>query len=109
MSEDPGTACARCGRSFAAEKLDNSGWCAECREMMVRRATFAARAAVVVVAVVLILVLFALFRASPKFLTLWLVLVLGACFVLFNVVRRVTFEIFRARGAAKGAAKREDS
>jgi hypothetical protein len=100
VSDDPDTACARCGRTFPAGKLDNSGWCAECRETIVRRATLAARAAVVVLAVLLIVV-FAVIRASPQLLILWIVLVLGACFVLFNVVRRVTFEIFRARGAAK--------
>jgi hypothetical protein len=101
VSEDPDTACARCGRTFPAEQLDNSGWCAACRETVVRRATLAARAAVVVVAVALILILFAIFRASPQFLVLWIVLVLGACFVLFNVVRRVTFEVFRARSVGK--------
>lgn len=101
MSESSDTPCARCGRSFPAEQLDASGWCAECRETVIRRATLAARAAVVVLAVVLILVLFAVLRASPQFLVLWIVLVLGVCFVLFNVVRRVTFEIFRARSVAK--------
>jgi hypothetical protein len=101
VSEDPETACARCDRTVPTERLDGSGWCAECRETMVRRATLAARAAVVVVAVALILVLFALLRASPQFLVLWIVLVLGACFVLFNVVRRVTFELFRARSVGR--------
>ena len=68
---------------------------------MIRRATLVARAAVVVLAVVLIVVFFGVIRASPQLLILWIVLVLGACFVLFNVVRRVTFEAFRARRAAK--------
>jgi hypothetical protein len=68
---------------------------------MIHRATLVARAAVVVVAVALILLLFSLLRASPQFLVLWIVLVLGACFVLFNVVRRVTFELFRARSVGR--------
>jgi hypothetical protein len=101
VNEDHDAACARCGRAFPAGELDASGWCAACRETMIRRATLAARAAVVVLAVLLILVFFAFLRATPQLLVLWIVLVLGACFVLFNVVRRVTFEAFRARSVAK--------
>jgi hypothetical protein len=90
-------ACKRCGRLTPASEVDDSGWCAECRAAVIHRATIAAHAAVVATAVGLIIVLFALVRASPQFLVLWLVLVAGACFVLFKLVRRVAFEWYRAR------------
>lgn len=98
MSETPAeVACKRCGRSSPAGEVDDSGWCAECRAKVIRRATLAAHVAVVATAVGLIVILFALVRASPQFLVLWLVLVAGACFVLFKLVRRVAFEWYRAR------------
>ena len=94
-------ACARCGRDTPADKADSSGLCEACRAKIVRRATIAAHTVVALTAAGIIFVLFFLIRADPQFLLLWLVLVAGACFVLFGVVRRVVFEWFRARIIAK--------
>lgn len=95
-------ACARCGDASSPETVDSSGWCDACRHKVIRRATIAAGAAVAITAILLVVVLGVLVRVSPQFLVVWVVLVAGACFVLFKLVRRVAFEWYRARAASSG-------
>lgn len=95
----PHPPCRECGREIEG-KLDPHGWCAECRRRVVRRATPLAVAAAVAVAALYLAGLGRLGAlASTNFLIFWLVLGALLAFGTYKVVRRIAFDVIRARAA----------
>ncbi len=93
----PTPACGNCGRTGPAAKLDAEGWCAACREQVVRRATWWARGAAVAAA--LLAGWWVAAVLTPQRLLIgWLVLVGVVYFFVYSLVRRVAFELIRSRG-----------
>lgn len=91
--------CRNCGR--AAERLDGAGWCDDCRDAVVARATKPAWAATLLLALLAVLVLWWAGAFASRFLVVWLAVAAGVAYVGFKVARRVAFEVVRARWSAR--------
>ncbi|HEX2093881.1 MAG TPA: hypothetical protein VHG28_15870 [Longimicrobiaceae bacterium] len=89
--------CRNCGREIEDGKLDQEGWCAQCRRGVIRRATLSAIAFGALVAVVYL----AGMAWAGGFASVFMIflLALGAIlvYVAFKVARRVAFDLVRAR------------
>lgn len=91
-------ACRNCRRPFPAGELDASGWCEKCRAVVIRRATVAAWIAAALVATATAVLLLSLVDVDPRFLIVWIVLLLAVSLAAFKVAQRVAFEAIRSRG-----------
>jgi hypothetical protein len=94
MDEDR---CARCNRGFGADEPTMDGWCASCRQGLIRGATWRAWIPAVVVAVLYgwLLVWSGLIE-SPA-LVFFLALGAVLAFAAYKVGRRVFFDVLRGR------------
>lgn len=90
--------CRNCARPFPAGELDAFAWCEDCRAVVIRRATVAAWIAVAVVAQVTALILFSLVTPDPRYLIVWIILILAVALATFKIAQRVAFEAIRSRG-----------
>lgn len=99
----PPTACSRCGREPGEGKLDSRGWCAECREEVVRRATLPAYGVAGVVAAAYLGVMAWAGGFASTFVVFLLALGAILGFVAFKVARRVAFDLVRARSSRTSA------
>lgn len=99
MSELPRDAvCRNCRRPFPAGELDAYAWCAECRAIVIRRATIAGWVVGALAALATGALVFGVLRPGSRSLILWLI-VEGAVFaVAYKVTQRVAFEVIRSRG-----------
>ena len=90
--------CANCGREVPASSVDPATWCADCRRVVVRRATVIAHvlggiaAALVAVWVVMVV------EPLARFVLVWAVLVGLVYYIVYKLARRVAFEAIRTRG-----------
>ncbi len=99
MTEDAAAeSCRNCGIEFPADELDANGWCASCRQVVVRRATLVARIAGAVVAVIIAVRIFFYVVPSERFFVFWLALIALAYYLVYKITRRVAFEVIRGRG-----------
>jgi hypothetical protein len=92
------TPCRNCERPRATARLDAFGWCEKCRAVVIRRATLAARTVAALGLALGAYWVFASVEPSPPFLILWILLLIAIYTVLYKVVQRVAFEVFRSRG-----------
>ena len=90
--------CRNCKRPFPEAELDAFGWCEECRAVVIRRATRRAWIAATLVGLLTAVIVFSLVTADPRFLIVWIVLILAVAFATFKVAQRVAFEAIRRRG-----------
>ena len=90
--------CANCGRLYPGSKLDRRLWCPLCRKEVIRRATLIARAAAMITALALAAWIFTMVGTSPRFLVVYLIMVVAAYFFIYKLSQRVAFEIVRSRG-----------
>jgi DNA-directed RNA polymerase subunit RPC12/RpoP len=90
--------CRNCGRDFPGTRLDRRMWCPDCRKEVIRRATTIARLAGLVAALGLAAWIFTMLGPSPRFLVVYLVMIVAAYFFLYKMTQRVAFEIIRGRG-----------
>lgn len=89
--------CRSCGRDFPEEQLDRQRWCRGCREEVIRRATVWARATAVLVAVGLGIWIALSLQGPSRFIALWVALLVGVYLFVLKLVRRIAFEVIRAR------------
>ena len=94
-SESP---CRNCGRPFLRDDLDRQRWCADCRARVVGRATIVGRIAGLLASVGTIVGIAMIVEPSPRFLMAWAVLVAAVYYIVYLLVRRMSFEIIRSRG-----------
>ena len=90
--------CKNCRRTFPESQLDPRFWCHDCRRVVIRRATWIARAVGLLVALPLAVWTVAAAGASHRFFILFVVLIMAAYFITYKVVQRVAFEAIRSRG-----------
>lgn len=90
--------CANCGRRFPSNQLDRQNWCPDCRRVVIRRATLAARVVAFVAALALALWIFTMVGPSPRFMLAYVAMIVAAYFFLFKMTQRVAFEVIRGRG-----------
>ncbi|HEX5727223.1 MAG TPA: hypothetical protein VFX98_17230 [Longimicrobiaceae bacterium] len=90
--------CRNCGRRYEDEEADRHGWCAACRQLLVRRATTWAWGPAAVVAAAFVAVLAATGGFYSRFLVGYLAVGALLAWGVFKVARRVFFDVFRARG-----------
>jgi hypothetical protein len=90
--------CANCGREFPGTQLDRGMWCADCRKVVVRRATWVGQTVALVAALSLMAYVFSVVGSSPRFMMAYIVMIVAAYFFLFKLTQRVAFEIIRSRG-----------
>lgn len=96
----PAERCRSCGAEREAAALDAQGWCGDCRAVVVRRATWVARAAGLAAAL-LVATLVAVLVAPTRFLIFWLALIVGSYVFVVKLVRRMAFEVIHARGLGR--------
>ncbi|CAN5819623.1 hypothetical protein BH23GEM3_BH23GEM3_10800 [soil metagenome] len=90
--------CRNCGRTWAEDELDDQRWCASCRQVVIHRASLWARGVALLSALLAGLWVAFVIGPSTRFLIVWMV-ILAAIYVLVSkIVKRVAFEIIRARG-----------
>lgn len=90
--------CANCGREQPASKLDRRMWCPDCRAAVVRKSARVARLVALITAVGLTLWIFTLVGSAPRFLIVYVVMVVAAYFFIYKLTQRVAFELIRSRG-----------
>lgn len=90
--------CSNCGREYPASKLDRRMWCSDCRGEVVRRSARLARLVALVSAIGLTLWIFTLVGSAPRFLIVYVVMVIAAYFFIYKLTQRVAFELIRSRG-----------
>jgi DNA-directed RNA polymerase subunit RPC12/RpoP len=90
--------CRNCGREFPGARLDRRMWCPDCRKEVIRRATRIGQAVGIVSALALMAWIFSLVGPSPRFMMVYLIMIVAAYFFLFKLTQRVAFEIIRGRG-----------
>lgn len=95
---DNGFACRNCEREFPVTELDKRMWCAECRARVIRRSSFVARVVAFIGALGLSIWIYYLVGPAPRFLVVYLVMVVAAYIFLYKLTQRVAFEVIRARG-----------
>jgi hypothetical protein len=100
----PPPVCRNCGREIEDGKLDQEGWCAQCRGEVIRRATWPAVGLAVLVGVLHLAAMAWAGGFASVFMIFWLALGAALSYVAFKVGRRVAFEVIRAR-AARAAAR----
>lgn len=91
-------ACGNCHREFPAPSLDRSGWCTACRHEVVRRATLIARILAGVGGVLTGIWVVMVAEPGSRFVLMWLILVGAVYYILYKLVRRVSFEVIQSRG-----------
>jgi len=94
---EPPARCRNCGRVRAAGTLDSAGWCVACRATLLRRATLWSVLAGLAAAI-LIATLVGLLVHPTQFVVGWIALVVIAYWIVAKFVRRVAFDLIRARG-----------
>ncbi|MEX2569989.1 MAG: hypothetical protein WD737_01720 [Gemmatimonadota bacterium] len=90
--------CANCGREFPTTDLDRRLWCPDCRKAVIRRATWAGQAVGLVTALALSIWIYTLVGPAPRFLIVYVIMIVAAYFFLYKLTQRVAFEIIRSRG-----------
>lgn len=90
--------CRNCGREYPASQLDRRLWCPQCRAEVVRRSSIVARLVALGAALALAAWIFYLVGSSPRFLIVYVVMVVAAYLFIYKLTQRVAFEIIRARG-----------
>jgi hypothetical protein len=90
--------CRNCGRLFPGNKLDRRMWCQDCRQVVIRRATWVGQGVGLLTALLLALWIYSLVGPAPRFLMAYAVMVVAAYFFLFKLTQRVAFEVIRSRG-----------
>jgi DNA-directed RNA polymerase subunit RPC12/RpoP len=90
--------CSNCGRPFPGSKLDRRLWCPDCRAVVIRRATLAARIIAMGVSLLLAVWIVSVVGPAPRFLVMYVIMVVAAYFFLYKLTQRVAFEIIRGRG-----------
>lgn len=99
MSASDGIAvCANCGRELPEGHTDPAGWCAECRQEVVRRATIIAHALAGVSSIAMALWVISVLNPGPRFVLLWLMLTGAIYYLVYKLARRVSFEVIQTRG-----------
>ena len=93
-----GDPCRNCGREFPASRLDRHFWCHECRAEVVRRSSIPARIIAIIMALASTGWTFYLVGSSPRFLIVYVVLIVAVYLLAYKVTQRVAFEIIRSRG-----------
>ncbi len=94
--EEPGFVCRNC-RLPREGKADRYGWCAACRQVLVRRTILPAGVATFVVAAGLLALQTWLGVFGSRFMMGWLALAGIVSFGAWKVARRVAFEVMQAR------------
>ena len=96
-ADEPLRRCAVCGTEAEEGALDDAGWCAACRETLVRRSgRWALLPAAVVALLYAWLVVWVKLMQSPLMI-FWVALGLVLAFVAYKVGRRVAFDVLRDR------------
>lgn len=91
-------ACRNCGREFPASQLDRMLWCPDCRAVVVHRSAAAARLVAMIVALALAGWIFYLVGSNPRFLIVYVVMVVAAYLFVYKLTQRVAFEVIRSKG-----------
>jgi hypothetical protein len=92
--------CRNCGREFPAGELDELRWCPQCRGLVLPRAARWARGIAIAVTLALVLWISLTIGPTTRFLVAWGAMVVATYFVVHRIVRRVAFEVIRARGVS---------
>ena len=90
--------CRNCGRSFPVSRLDRRFWCPDCRAVVIRRATLAARLIAFTVTLILAIWIYSVVGSQPRFLMIYIIMLAVAYFFIYKLTQRVAFEVFRGRG-----------
>ncbi|MQA90624.1 MAG: hypothetical protein GEU90_10375 [Gemmatimonas sp.] len=90
--------CSNCGRPYPGSRLDRRLWCPECRGEVIRRATRVGRVVGLATVIILSLWIYTMVGPTPRFLVVYVVMIVAAYFFLFKLTRRVAFEVIRGRG-----------
>jgi hypothetical protein len=79
-------------------RLDRRMWCPDCRAVVIRRSTRFARVLAFLTALALGIWIFSLVGSSPRFLMVYIIMIVAAYFFVYKLTQRVAFEIIRERG-----------
>jgi hypothetical protein len=94
----PEVECRNCGREVPRLDVDRQFWCADCRDVVVSRATVWARLSAVAVTVGVIIWISTGVLTTQRFLVLWMLMVAAIYLLVYKIVRRIAFEVIRSRG-----------
>ena len=90
--------CRNCGREHKPAALDRRLWCPDCRGEVVRRSAIVARITAFVFALGLAFWIYTLVGSAPRFLIIFVAMVVAAYFFVYKLTQRVAFEVIRSRG-----------
>lgn len=97
--------CENCGVEHPAVDLDPGGWCAECRAIVVRRATLIARLLAILGSLLVGLWVATVIEPGSRFALGWVLIVVAVYYLLYKLARRVSFEVIRSRGVRPRAKR----